>query len=229
MSKGSTSGGFSGWGKTGIVALLVVGGFLARNQFNSNNTTTVTGDGNNTNVQGGIHNNTNNTTNNTTVYGSADTLLVTPASSPTVTSSSKPESSTAPASEYALQVVEPPIILKPIQQGNFINGVAVAPGQEYKLDFVINYKSRTPTKFFANILPDAEDPKLHSKAHLDNISVTGRALQGDGIMRFSLRGKAPLEKGVYKREVTLGLMDYENWMIQPPFVTYAYPFALFVE
>ena len=62
MSKGSTSGGFSGWGKAGVIALLIVGGIFARNQFNSNNTTTVTGDGNITNLQGGIHNNTNNNT-----------------------------------------------------------------------------------------------------------------------------------------------------------------------
>ncbi|WP_293329669.1 MULTISPECIES: hypothetical protein [unclassified Microcoleus] len=225
MSKKSSSGGFSGWGKVGLVALLVVGGFLARNQFNSGNTTTVNGNSNNTNVQGGIHNNNN----NTTVYGSADSLLVIPSSSPTITSSPKPASSTKPTSEYALQVVEPPILLKPIQQGNFINVVGVAPGQEYKLDFVVNYKSRTLTKFYANILPDAKDAEQHNKAHLDNISVTGKALQGDGTMRFSLRGKAPLKRGEYERAVTLGLMDYQNWMKQPPFVTYGYPFVLSVR
>lgn len=223
MSKKSSLGGFSGWGKVGLVALLVVGGFLSRNQFNSGNTTTVNGNSNNTNVQGGIQNNS------TTVYGSADTLLVIPASSPTITSSPKPASSTKPTSEYALQVVEPPILLKPIQQGNFMNVVGVAPGQEYRLDFVINYKSRTPTKFYANILPDSNDSKLHIKAHLDNISVTGKALQGDGTMRFSLRGKAPLEPGVYQRGVSLGLMDYKDWMKQPPFVVYGYPFALAVK
>jgi hypothetical protein len=225
MSKGSTSGGFSGWGKAGVIALLIVGGIFARNQFNSNNTTTVTGDGNITNLQGGIHNNTN----NNTVYGSTDTLLVTPASSPTVTSFAKPESSTAPASNYALQVVEPPILLQEIKEGKAISVVAVAPGKEYQLDFVINFKSKTPTKFYANILPDAQNNELHSKAHLDNVSVTGRALEGDGTMRFSLRGKAPLEKGAYKRDVTLGLMDYQNWMTQPPFVSYAYPFVLSVR
>ena len=52
MSKGSSSGGFYGWGTVGLIALLVVGGFLARNQF-----TNVNGNNNNTNVQGGIQNN----------------------------------------------------------------------------------------------------------------------------------------------------------------------------
>lgn len=163
------------------------------------------------------------------MYGSTDTLLVTPASSPTVTSSTKPQSSTAPATDYALQVVEPPILLQEIKEGKAISVVAVAPGKEYKLDFVINYKSQTPTKFYANIVPDSQNAELHSKAHLDNVSVTGRALQGDGTMRFSLRGKAPLEKGAYQREATLGLMDYQNWMNQPPFVSYAYPFVLSVR
>jgi hypothetical protein len=213
---------------------------LSKNQFNSP-TINVTGNGNDT--AGGTLDKSTHT--NTTIYGSTDTLLVVPSSSPTVTSFAKPQSSTTLPSEYALQVLEPPILLKPMQEpipkGTIVNGTPISkdmvrvngieltPGEEYKIDFVVNYKSKTPAKFYANILPDAEKPETHRKAHLDNISVVGRALQGDGAVRFSLRGKAPMEKGIYAREVTLGLMDHQNWMTQPPFVTYSYPFAISVN
>lgn len=238
MSKESKSGGFSGWGTVGLVALLIAGGIFARNQFSSP-TISITGDNNET-AGRDINKNTN-----TNVYGSTDSLLVAPSSSPTITSIVKPVEATAPTSEYALQVVEPPIIANPIRKtlpkGTIVNGtplpeavvftspLGLMPGEEYRLDFVVNYRANTPTKFYANIVPDSKDPEMHNKAHLDNISVIGRALQGDGTMRFSLRGKAPMERGDYKREITLGLMDHEKWMMQPPFVHYSYPFVIVVR
>lgn len=238
MSKESKSGGFSGWGTVGLVALLIAGGFFARNQFSSP-TISITGNNNET-AGRDINKNTN-----TTVYGSTDSLLVIPSSSPTVTSVVKPEMSTAPASEYALQVVEPPIIANPVRKtlpkGTIVNGtplpeaavftspLGLAPGEEYRLDFVVNYRSQTPAKFYANLKPDVDNPTMRNKAHLDNISFIGRALQGDGTMKFSLRGKAPMERGKYRREITLGLMDHEKWMMQPPFVHYSYPFVIVVD
>lgn len=93
----------------------------------------------------------------------------------------------------------------------------------------VNYRSQTPAKFYANLKPDVGDPTMRNKAHLDNISVIGRALQGDGTMKFSLRGKAPMERGEYRREITLGLMDHEKWMMQPPLVHYSYPFVIVVK
>lgn len=229
MSKGSSSGGFRGWGTAGVLALLVSGGIFAKNYFNSP-TINITGNNNDTAGRDIDKSNRSSTTTNMTVYGNADSLLVVPASTPTITSFAKPESSTALASEYALQVTEPPILLKPMRENDSINYIAVAAGQDYKLDFVVNYKSKTPTKFYANILPDAEsrDITTYNKSHLDNVTVTGRSLEGDGTMKFSLRGKAPTKKGAYERSVSIGLMDYKNWMKQSPFVTYMYSFAIIV-
>ena len=204
MSK-SNSGGFSGWGTAGVVALLVVGGFFARNYFNSPSIS-ITGDNNQT---AGRDINTN----TTTVYGSEDSLLVVPSESPTITAVREPVSSSVPVFDYALQVVEPPILLKPMLQeapdgqGSYRNVVGVQPGEEYSLELVVNYRSIEPTKYYANLVPDSKDPELWSGAHMDNITVTGRALEGDGVMRFSLQGVAPAEPGLYQREVTMGLMD----------------------
>lgn len=98
MSRESKLGGFSGWGTAGVIALLIAGGIFARNQFSI---PSISINGNNNETAGReINKNTN------TVYGSTDSLLVVPSSSPTVTSASKPEMSTALASEYAPQVVE---------------------------------------------------------------------------------------------------------------------------
>jgi hypothetical protein len=225
MSKESSSGGFSGWGTAGIVALLVVGGFFARNYFNS---PSISITGNNNQTAGRDIN-----TNSTTVYGSADSLLVVPSESPTITAVKEPVSSSVSVFDYALQVVEPPILLKPMLQatpdgkGSY-NVVGVRPGEEYTLDFVVNYRSVEPTKYYANIVPDSKNPELWSNAHMDNISVTGRALQGNGVMRFSLRGVAPNEPGLHQREVTMGLMDYENWQTEGSLVHYSFPFILAV-
>jgi len=238
MSKESKSGGFSGYGTVGVIALLIAGGIFARNQFSSPSIS-VNGNNNETAARD-INKNTN-----TTVYGSTDSLLVVPNSSPTVTSAGNPKMSTAPASEYALQIIEPPIIANPVQKtlpkGTIVNGtllpeaavftspLGLIPGEEYRLDFVVNYRSQTLTKFYANLNPDVDDPTMRNKAHLDNISVIGKALQGDGTMKFSLRGKAPMERGKYRREITLGLMDHEKWMMQPPFVHYSHPFVIVVR
>jgi hypothetical protein len=227
MSKENSSGGFkfNGWGTAGIAALLVVGGFFAKNYFNSPSIS-ITGN-NNQNAGRDIN------TNTTTVYGSADSLLVVPAKSPTITAVREPVSSSVSVFDYALQVVEPPILLKPMLQTTpdskaSYNVVGVQRGKEYTLNFVVNYRSIKPTKYYANVVPDSENRELWSRAHMDNISVTGRALQGDGSMRFSLRGVAPTESGLYQREVTMGLMDYENWQTQGSLVHYSFPFLLSV-
>jgi hypothetical protein len=219
----SSSGGFNIWGTAGIVALLVVGGFFARNYFINVNGS------NNQIAEGGIR---NTTTNNTTIYGNPGTLLVIPSESPTVTSPSKPVEANAPASEFSLQVLEPPVIANPSAgvspDGKYIvkNVVRVAPGQEYKLDFVVNYRSKSPTKFYANLKPDVDNSEMYRKAHLDNVSAIGRPLEGDGTLRFSLRGIAPREIGSHDREITMGLMDYKNW---GPIVHYQFPFILVVK
>ena len=213
-----------------VVGLLVIGGVFARNQFNSGNTT-IAGNNNNTHVRGGV----NNTTNNTTVYGSTDSLMVVPSSSKTVSETVAPESRTKPEDDYALQVTEPPLVVQEPRTIETNNGLiryrgieSVPAGEKYKLDFAVDYRAATPSKFYANLVPDSRDPNLHHIAHLDNISTAGRALEGDGSMRFSLTGTAPSEPGTYHRSITMGLMDHERWMELPTFVNYQFSFILIV-
>lgn len=231
----SQSSGFKVWGQASLVvlALLAVGGLFSKNYLNSPNIQQ--GDGSQT---AGRDINTGNTTNNNTdnsitnnQYGSPDSLLVSLSDSQTVIPPyTKPMESKVSPSEYALQVRKPSfgnITEESSPDEKNLTGVmAVKPGEEYELDFVVDYRSQDSTKFYANLKPDVDDQQMYEKAHLDNIKALGRPLKGDGTLRFKLRGKAPLEKGVHGRAITMGLMNAENWDL---LVHYQFPFALLVE
>ena len=54
-------------------------------------------------------------------------------------------------SEYFLELVEPVFVTE-------VNGyITCLPEQTYKLEILVNYKSKTETKFYANVYPDAEE------------------------------------------------------------------------
>src|SRR5688572_30128540 len=125
-------------------------------------------------------------------------------------------------SEYFLELVEPVFV---IQEGGYITCL---PENSYKLEILVNYKSKTETKFYANILPDAENYLLHHLAHKDNVKCLGRPLIGFGYIKFQLTGTAPKEPGTYKREVNIGLLNFEEWRNSEVLFSKFYIFKLVV-
>ena len=93
---------------------------------------------------------------------------------------------------------------------------------------MVNYKSKTETKFYANIYPDAEHYLLHHLAHKDNVKSLGRPLTGFGYIKFQLTGTAPKEPGTYEREVNIGLLHFKDWKNSEVLFNKFYKFKLVV-
>lgn len=144
----------------------------------------------------------NNPTTTINHYGSTETMWIGQTDRPTISNDNLESKN----SEYFLELVEPVFVKK-------VDGYTTClPEQTYKLEIVVNYKSKTETKFYANIYPDAEEQLLHHLAHKDNVHSLGRPLIGYGYIKFQLIGTAPKEPGTYEREVNIGLLPFKDWI-----------------
>lgn len=143
----------------------------------------------------------NNPTTTVNHYGSTETIWIGQTDKPTISKDILEDRN----SEYFLELVEPVFVT---EKSGY---TTCLPEQTYKLEFLVNYKSKTETKFYANIYPDAEDYLLHSLAHKDNVKSLGRPLIGFGYIKFQLTGTAPIEPGTYEREVNIGLLHFKDW------------------
>ncbi len=160
----------------------------------------------------------NNPTTTINHYGSTETMWIGQTDRPTISN----DTLEGRNSEYFLELVEPVFV-------NELNGYTTClPEQTYKLEIVVNYKSKTETKFYANIYPDAEDYLLHHFAHKDNVKSLGRPLTGYGYIKFLLIGTAPNEPGTYEREVNIGLLHFKDWKNSEVLFNKHYKFKLVV-
>jgi hypothetical protein len=161
---------------------------------------------------------TNNPTTTINHYGNTDTMWI----GQTDESTFSNDILAARNSEYFLELVEPAFATE-------VNGyITCLPEQTYKLEILVNYKSKTETKFYANIYPDAEDYLLHHLAHKDNVKSLGRPLIGYGFIKFQLTGTAPKEPGTYEREVNIGLLHFKDWQNSEVLFNKFYEFRLVV-
>jgi hypothetical protein len=151
-------------------------------------------------------------------YGSTETMWI----GQTDNSTTSNDNLEGRNSEYFLELVEPVFV-------NEVNGYTTClPEQTYKLEIVVKYKSKTETKFYANIYPDAEDYLLHHLAHKDNVKSLGRPLIGCGYTKFQLTGTAPKEPGTYEREVNIGLLHFKDWKNSEVLYNKFYKFSLVI-
>lgn len=134
-------------------------------------------------------------------YGSTETMWIGQSDKPTISNNILEGNNPG----YFLELVQPVFV---IEEGGYITCL---PDSSYKLEILVNYTSKTETKFYANILPDAENYLLHHLAHKDNVKCLGRPLIGFGYVKFQLTGTAPKEPGTYEREVNIGLLNFEDW------------------
>ncbi|HRB71841.1 MAG TPA: hypothetical protein PK776_08325 [Flavobacterium sp.] len=162
-----------------------------------------------------INNNPKTTVNH---YGNTETIWIEQTSEPTISSDILEVNN----SDYFLELVEPAFVID-------VNGYASClPEQKYNLDILVNYKSKTGAKFYANIYPDAEDYLLHHLAHKDNVKILGRPLIGYGSIKFQLIGNAPKEPGTYVRELNIGLLHFNDWKNSEMLFNKFYTFKLVV-
>lgn len=160
----------------------------------------------------------NNPTTTINHYGSTETMWIGQTDRPTISN----DTLESKDSEYFLELVEPVFV-------NEVNGYTTCfPEETYKLDIVVNYKSNTETKFYANIYPDAENYLLHHLAHKDNVKSLGKPLTGCGYIKFQLTGTAPKEPGTYEREVNIGLLHFKDWKNSEVLFNKHYKFKLVV-
>ncbi|MEG4904709.1 hypothetical protein [Microcoleus sp. F10-A1] len=160
----------------------------------------------------------NNPTTTINHYGSTETMWIGQTDKPTITHVNLEGRN----SEYCLELLEPVFVTE-------VNGYTTClPEQTYKLEIVVNYLSKTETKFYANIYPDAENYLLHHLAHKDNVKSLGRPLIGFGYIRFQLTGTAPKEPGTYEREINIGLLHFKNWKHSEVLFNKFYKFKLVV-
>ncbi len=161
---------------------------------------------------------TNNPTTTINHYGSTETMWIGQTDKPTISNNILEGRN----SEYFLELVEPVFVTE-------VNGyITCLPEQTYKLEILVNYKSKTETKFYANVYPDAEDYLLHQLAHKDNVKSLGRPLIGYGYIKFQLTGTAPKEPRTYEREVNIGLLHFKDWKNSEVLFNKFYKFKLVV-
>jgi len=160
----------------------------------------------------------NNPTTTINHYGSTETMWIGQTDRPTISYETLEVSN----SEYFLELVQPAFV-------NEVDGyITCLPDQTYKLEIVVNYKSKTETKFYANIYPDAEEYLLHHLAHKDNVKSLGRPLTGFGYIKLQLTGTAPNEPGTYEREINIGLLHFKEWKNSEVLFDNFYKFKLVV-
>lgn len=151
-------------------------------------------------------------------YGSAETMWIEQTDASTISDNILD----GKGSEYFLELVEPAFV-------NDANGyVTCFPEQQYKLEIFVNYKSKTETKFYANIYPDVEDYLLHQLAHKDNVKSLGRPLIGYGKIKLQLIGTGPKEPGIYEREINIGQLHFKDWRNSKVLFDKFYKFKLVV-
>jgi len=117
---------------------------------------------------------------------------------------------------YSLSIIQP----IELEKGTYVLNVPKA-GQ-YKINFIVEYVTPTPCKFFANLYPDARDRELHSMgAHFDTVNSYGAPVSGKGELVFTLCSMAPspswFQNKKFPKQIAMGLMDYDQWMTKPPF------------
>lgn len=160
------------------------------------------------------------TNNPTTInhYGSTETMWIGQAKKSLITDNNVNIDNL----DYFLELVEPVFLTK---QDEYLTCL---PNTTYKIDFLVNYKSKTETKFFANILPDAENYLFHHLAHKDNVKYLGKPLIGYGNIKFHLTGTAPEEPGAFERQVNIGLLNFKDWINSEILFSKFYKFNLIV-
>lgn len=160
----------------------------------------------------------NNPTTTINHHGSTESIWIGQTDRPTISNDTLESGS----SEYFLELTEPVFVRE-------VSGyITCLPEQTYKLEIAINYKSKTETKFYANIYPDAGDYLLHHLAHKDNVKSLGRPLIGCGYIKLQLLGTAPKEPGNYEREVNIGLLHFKDWQNSEILFNKFYKFKLVV-
>jgi hypothetical protein len=202
----------------GLIATLIAQLFAARDGGNRFKMTQNGGKGSTNYQSKGSITITNYPTTTINQYGSTETMWIVQADKPTISNDILEGSTSA----YFLELAEPVFVTQ-------VDGyVTCLPEQTYKLEILVNYKSKTETKFYANIYPDAEDYLLHHLAHKDNVKSLGRPLIGCGYIKFQLTGTATKEPGIYEREVNIGLLHFKDWKSSEVLFNNSYKFKLVV-